>query len=134
MTFTFNPSNQPVRVEMVSNKPWFVAKDLCAILEHSNHKVAIQGLDDDEVRKVYLTDSLGREQETYVVNESVLTREIEPEKLAKIVDEVAFDYADGLLRGCDDLVPGPRQAANLFYLKMIRDALWQAARPDAAES
>lgn len=63
----------------------------------------------------------------------VLTRDIEPEELAKIVDEVAFDYADGLIRGCDDLVPGPRQAANLYYLKMIRDAIWKAEHPDPVE-
>jgi len=46
---------------------WFVAKDVCNALDHSNHKVALQGLDDDEVRKVYLTDSLGRKQNTNVV-------------------------------------------------------------------
>lgn len=68
--FTFNPSNQPVRVELINNEPWFVAKDLCSILEHTNHKVAIQALDEDEVRKVYLTDNLGRQQATHIVNES----------------------------------------------------------------
>lgn len=62
-----------------------------------------------------------------------LTREINAEELAKIVDEVAFDYADGLLRGCGGLIPGAAQAGNLYYLKMLRDALWQAAHPDAAE-
>ena len=31
-TFTFNPSNQQVRVEMIDNEPWFVAKDVCAAL------------------------------------------------------------------------------------------------------
>ncbi len=68
--YKFNEKDANVRIQMIDGNPWFVVKDLCAILEHSNHKVAIQGLDDDEVRKVYLTDSLGREQETYVVNES----------------------------------------------------------------
>ncbi len=69
-TFTFNPGNQPVRVEIIGGEPWFVVKDLCDILKHSNHKVAIQPLDEDEVRKVYLTDSLGRQQETLLVSES----------------------------------------------------------------
>ncbi len=68
--FTYNESDVKVRVQMIDENPWFVAKDLCDYLEHSNHKVAIQALDEDEVRKVYLTDSLGREQETTVVNES----------------------------------------------------------------
>ena len=63
-----------------------------------------------------------------------MTREVDAEELAKIVDEVAFDYADGLLRNCDALVPGPHQADVLYYLRQLRNALWQAARPDAAES
>jgi len=54
-----------------NGEPWFVvAKDVCDVLEHSNHKVALQGFDGDEVRKVYLTDSLGRKQKTNVVDES----------------------------------------------------------------
>jgi prophage antirepressor-like protein len=70
--FTFNPSNQPIRVEVIDNEPWFVIKDICTVLDHSNHKVAVQMLDEDEVRKVYLTDKLGRKQETWIVNESGL--------------------------------------------------------------
>lgn len=30
--FTFNPTNQPVRVETIDNNPWFVAKDVCDAL------------------------------------------------------------------------------------------------------
>jgi anti-repressor protein len=41
-----------------------------AILNYSNHKVAVSRFDDDEVRKVYLTDSLGRNQHTTIVNEA----------------------------------------------------------------
>lgn len=63
----------------------------------------------------------------------LLTREIEPEELAKIVDEIAFDYADSLIRGCDEVIPGAQQAANLYYLKMLRDALWKAAHPAPVE-
>ena len=63
----------------------------------------------------------------------VLTSEIEAEQLARILDEVAFDYADGLIRGADELIPGAAQANNLYYLKMLRDAIWKAARPDPVE-
>jgi len=46
----------PVRVILdETGAPWFVAKDVCRILEHSNHRMATEYLDDDEkgVRKVY---------------------------------------------------------------------------------
>jgi len=31
--FTFNPTNQPVRVEVINNQNWFVAKDICDVLD-----------------------------------------------------------------------------------------------------
>lgn len=60
----------PIRVQLINDEPWFVAKDVCDFLEHTNHKVALRALDEDEVRKVYLTDSLGRQQLTNAVCES----------------------------------------------------------------
>lgn len=68
----FNYNGSPVRTVMVDGEPWFVAKDVCEVLEHSNHKVAVSRLDEDEVSKVYLTDSLGRQQSTTVVSEAGL--------------------------------------------------------------
>ncbi|MCY9153669.1 Bro-N domain-containing protein [Bacillus haynesii] len=68
----FNYQDQQVRTVVKDNEPWFVAKDVCNVLNHSNHKVAVSRLDEDEVSKVYLTDSLGRNQKTTVVNEAGL--------------------------------------------------------------
>ena len=68
----FNYQGNQLRTVVIDNEPWFVAKDVCEILNHSNHKVAISRLDEDEVSKVYLTDSLGRKQQTNVVNEAGL--------------------------------------------------------------
>ena len=70
--FNFSQKKAPIRVQLVDGEPWFVAKDVCDILEHSNHKVAIKSLDEDEVRIVYPTDSLGRTQGTKAVSESGL--------------------------------------------------------------
>lgn len=67
---TFNYQGNQVRTVIKNNEPWFVAKDVCDVLNHSNHKVAVSRLDEDEVSKVYLTDSLGRNQQTTVVNEA----------------------------------------------------------------
>jgi len=72
MTFQFSESKHPVRNLLIETKPWFVAKDVCDVLELSNHKVAIKALDEDEVRKTSLTDSLGRNQETSIISESGL--------------------------------------------------------------
>ncbi|MCG3229830.1 phage antirepressor KilAC domain-containing protein [Bacillus subtilis] len=68
----FNYQEQQVRTVVNDGQPWFVAKDVCNVLNHSNHKVAASRLDEDEVSKVYLTDSLGRNQKTTVVNEAGL--------------------------------------------------------------
>ncbi|CAF1852620.1 phage antirepressor [Bacillus subtilis] len=68
----FNYQDQQVRTVVKDGQPWFVAKDVCHVLNHSNHKVAVSRLDEDEVSKVYLTDSLGRNQKTTVVSEAGL--------------------------------------------------------------
>ena len=70
--FTFNASNQQVRTVVIDGKPFFVAKDVCAILGISNHKDAVSRLDDDERDGVGITDPIGRQQQVSVVNESGL--------------------------------------------------------------
>jgi|GEM_PF-733342 len=66
--FTFNASNQQVRTVLIDNQPYFVAKDVCDTLGHTNPSVAIQMLEEDERAK----KSLGRQGETWLVNESGL--------------------------------------------------------------
>ena len=57
-----------VRVVLIGGLPWFVAKDICDVLEHTNQTVAIDGLDIDERSKV----SLGRQGDANIINESGL--------------------------------------------------------------
>lgn len=54
-----------VRIILQDNEPWFVAKDVCDCLEHTNPTMALQRLDDDERAKL----NLGRQGEANVVNE-----------------------------------------------------------------
>lgn len=70
-TFTFNPSNQPVRVEIIGGEPWFVAKDVCDALTIEKHRDAVSRLDDDE-RGSVVVDTLGGKQSVSAVNESGL--------------------------------------------------------------
>ena len=51
-----------------AGEPWFVAKDVCDILAHSNVSMALDRLDDDERSKF----NLGRQGETNIVNEAGL--------------------------------------------------------------
>jgi prophage antirepressor-like protein len=60
-----------VRTISLNNDPWFVAKDVCDVLELANVSRAVEGLDEDEkgVSKVH---TLRGEQEMIIISESGL--------------------------------------------------------------
>ncbi|MCT7992505.1 BRO-N domain-containing protein [Laspinema olomoucense] len=66
----FNFHNNQVRIVIIDGKPWFVAKDLCEVLEIKNSRDALTRLDDDEKDTVGITDAIGRKQDTAIVSES----------------------------------------------------------------
>lgn len=51
-TFDFNQNT--VRVVQIDGEPWFVATDVCRVLDLSNPSVAVRPLDDDEWSKANL--------------------------------------------------------------------------------
>ncbi len=61
-----------VRVVELNGEPWFVAADVCRVLEIKNVSDAISRLDDDEKDAVGITDTIGREQQMTVISESGL--------------------------------------------------------------
>lgn len=72
-----------VRTVELSGEPWFVLKDVCNILGlGESHRVAAR-LDEDERTLSTVIDSIGRQQETTVINESglynVILRSDKPE-------------------------------------------------------
>lgn len=69
--FTFNPSNQPIRVETIGSEPWFVAKDVCDALSIGNITDTMNRLDDDEKLTSILSNS-GQGRQMWLVNESGL--------------------------------------------------------------
>ncbi|MEQ9888820.1 Bro-N domain-containing protein [Pectobacterium zantedeschiae] len=76
VTFNFQESHK-VRIQVIGGEPWFCLKDVCEVLTIANsRRVASEVLDDDGVRKAYITDSLGREQEAAFINEPNLYRVI----------------------------------------------------------
>ena len=69
---TWNFEDHEVRTVEIDGEPWFVLSDVCKVLELSSpHKVADR-LDGDERNQIPVIDSLGRHQNTTVVNESGL--------------------------------------------------------------
>ena len=67
----FNYNSKQVRVIEKNGEPWFVAKDVCDILDLGNSRMALERLDDDE-KGVSLIDTPGGMQQMQVVNESGL--------------------------------------------------------------
>ncbi|WP_346234543.1 phage antirepressor [Lysinibacillus telephonicus] len=64
----FNFESNDIRVVEVNKEPWFVATDVCKVLELSNPTMAVGRLENDERSKF----NLGRQGETNIVNESGL--------------------------------------------------------------
>lgn len=67
----FNYSDKPVRTLLKDGEPWFVANDVCNILDLSNPRMAVSRLDEDE-KGVSIVDTPGGKQEVTVVSESGL--------------------------------------------------------------
>jgi prophage antirepressor-like protein len=68
---SFDFATHSVRIHLIDNEPWFVAVDVCKILEIANSRDALRTLDDDE-RGVGNADTLGGKQKLNIVNESGL--------------------------------------------------------------
>lgn len=67
--YTYNESDVKVRVRMIDENPWFVAKDLCDYLELSDVRRAVEPLDDDEKLSGEILQS-GQKRSMWLVNES----------------------------------------------------------------
>lgn len=68
----FNYEAKEVRTVEKNGEPWFVLKDICEVLELSTPKRVAERLDIDEVSLTHVIDSIGRKQETLIINESGL--------------------------------------------------------------
>ncbi|MCY8344997.1 Bro-N domain-containing protein [Bacillus haynesii] len=79
----FNYQDQQVRTVVKDGEPWFVAKDVCDVLGITDARKSVNLLDEDERNSVPITDSLGRDQETFIINEpglySLILRSRKPE-------------------------------------------------------
>ncbi|MFC9505385.1 phage antirepressor [Streptomyces sp. NPDC057002] len=67
----FPETNKRVRVLMIDGAPWWVARDVCAVLELERPDAALRGLDDDE-RDAHTVSTPGGDQRMSVISESGL--------------------------------------------------------------
>ncbi|MFB9148719.1 BRO family protein [Roseovarius ramblicola] len=65
----FDFESHAVRSVLIDGKPWFVAADVCRVLEIVNHRHAVSTLDEDE-KGVVKTDTLGGKQDLNIVSVS----------------------------------------------------------------
>lgn len=69
----FKFENKNVRTLLIGNEPWFVGKDVAEILGYSKSRNALaRHVDDEDKKGVPIQDSIGRMQNTPIINESGL--------------------------------------------------------------
>lgn len=68
----FPATGQTVRTVVIDGEPWFVARDVCAVLAIANSRMAVSRLDGDGVSTTDVIDSMGRTQRAAIVNEGGL--------------------------------------------------------------
>jgi hypothetical protein len=126
----FDFEEHAVRVIMRDGEPWFVAVDVCRVLEHTNPTMAISGLDDDERAK----HSLGRQGETNIISESglyalILTSRKEAAKrfrkwiTAEVLPAIRRDGRyEHIAAPAEQVEPLSAARDGEFWLSLIREA------------
>lgn len=130
---SFDYNGQEVRTVEMNGQPWFVAADVCNVLDISNSRDAVARLDEDE-KGVALTDTPGGKQKTTIVSESGLyslilgSRKPEAKQFKRwITHEVipSIRKTGGYIAGQETLSPEELMAKALLVAKQTlaeRDA------------
>lgn len=123
--------NKLVRTMELGGEPWFVLRDVCEVLSLSTPAKVAERLDMDEVSQAHITDSMGRPQETTIINESglynVILRSDKPEakpfrKWVTAVVLPSIRKNGGYIAGQEELSPQELMAkALLVAQKTIAD-------------
>jgi len=65
----FNFKNQPIRVVMIDGEPWFIASDVCQVLDIVNVSQAVESLDEDERNTISIRDGIRGNPNKLCINE-----------------------------------------------------------------
>lgn len=118
----FNYNDYEIRTIQRDGGPWFVLRDVCGVLALGTPARVAERLDGDEVSQTHIIDSIGREQETTIINESglyhVILRSDKPE--AKpfrrwVTSEVlpSIRRSGGYIAGQEEMTPEELMAQAL---------------------
>ena len=130
---TFDYHGQEVRTVEMNGQPWFVAADVCMVLEIGNPSQAASRLDEDE-KGIISNDTLGGKQKMTIVSESGLyslilgSRKPEAKQFKRwITHEVipSIRKTGGYIAGQETLSPEELMAKALLVAKQTlaeRDA------------
>lgn len=131
----FGFEGHQVRIVMRDGEPWWVAKDVCDALGHSNSRVALERLDPDEkgVSTVYTP---GGPQEMQVINEQGLYRLIftsRVEKAERFKRWLAHEVLPQIRRTGTYIAPGAAPSQAQLALVMAQALVEQERRLAAVE-
>lgn len=122
MSKLFEYQNNAVRVAVKNNEPWFVAKDVCKILDIGKYRDAISRLSDSQ-RGSVVVDTLGGNQEMAVVSEAGLyklvftSRKPEAEKFTDwLAEEVLPSIRKHGMYAEDELINNPD-----LFIKVLKE-------------
>ena len=69
----FNFENHEVRSLLINSEPWFIGKDVADVLGYKNHNDALsKHVDGEDKDTIAIRDSIGRNRNTPIINESGL--------------------------------------------------------------
>ncbi|ETK36184.1 phage antirepressor [Microbispora sp. ATCC PTA-5024] len=132
--FEFPGTGQPVRTVLIDGEPWFVGRDACEILGIADARASLNLLDEDERDSIPVTDSMGRQQMTIVINEpglySLILRSRKPE--AKAFKRWVTHDVLPAIRKTGSYSAGPQFEIPRTYADALELAARQARAIDAA--
>jgi len=70
MEFKFNSAERPIRVEIIQEQPWFIAKDVCDALGITNARDSVRKCLDEDERLMSPISTSGQRRKMLFINES----------------------------------------------------------------
>lgn len=98
-----------IRIVKINGEPWFIALDVCAALELTNSRMALQALDSDEKNTVTLTYGIRGNPNRGAVSESGFYKLIARSRKASTADTFAHRFSNWVFR---EVIPSIRKTGS----------------------